>query len=383
MTSAARSDRSILFMPLEFTGWEMGKPQSYTASFGLEDGMLANGARTFVAPAFPPPPHSELAWQDQVSGLAGGMGFDQAWIGLVHAKYDPGFCAWLTANVPVRVGMLFESMAYTPRECSELPLLAGREAHVFRQIASLGLTHVLCGDERDAAVIEASGAVRAIWFPSAVPERFVGHGGRPVLAGRSAFFGNLYSEERRRLADYPGIRELLAFPKGPELATDLPAGFDAVHARMALAARERPEALAEIHARYVQELRQLRQGIFACWMGGLAQWNGLVNLPSYFKGYAGRVIEAMGAGVPAVSWRIPERPRNLRLFEDGREILLFDRRDVPHLVEHLTRLRQDPDFGQRIIAAARLKVLRYHTSEIRVRQVFDWIDEGMSPDYGC
>ena len=53
------------------------------------------------------------------------------------------------------------------------------------------------------------------------------------------------------------------------------------------------------------------------------------------------------------------------------------------MVEHLNRLHQDLAHGRRIVEAARQKVLRYHTSEHRVRQMFDWIDDGMVPDYGC
>ena len=379
MTPGAPRNRSILFMPLEFPSWLLGKPHSYTVQFGLEDGMLANGARTFVVPAFPPPPVSRESWQERTAALAG----DRAWLGLVHARFDPGFCEWLVEHVPVRVGMLFESMDYTDGECAELPALAGREQHVLKQIRSLGLTHVLCGDERDAAVIEAAGAARAVWFPSAVPERFVARDYRPPLIYRTAFFGTLYSDERRALAARPGIHDLLALPRGPELGTDLPAGFDEVHGWMVESLRSGHGTAQEIHAGYVEKLRSLRLGIFRSWMEGLPRWNGLVNLPSYFKGYAGRVIEGMAANVPVVSWEIPGRPRNSALFEDGREILLFGRDDPDRLVEHLERLRADLGHGRRILEAARGKVLRLHTSEVRVRQIFDWIDEGDAPDYGC
>ncbi len=383
MTFGTQRNRSILFMPLEFPGWELGKPHSYTVTFGLEDGMRANGARTFVLPVFPPPPFSQESWQDRAPELAGGMPYDQAWVGLVHARFSPGFCAWLKEKVPVRVGMLFESMSYTDMEREENSALAGREEHVFRQIHALGLTHVLCGDERDAGVIEATGAARAVWFPSAVPERFVGRSYRPPSINRAAFFGNFYSEERRQLVSRPGIHSILSFPRGPELGTDLPAGFDDVHAWMVQALRAKEGSTKEIHARYVQELRRLRFGIFQSWMGGLPLWNGVVNLPSFVKAYAGRVIETMAANVPMVSWEVPERPRNLALFEDGKEILLFQRQRVENMVEHLNRLHQDLAHGRRIVEAARQKVLRYHTSEHRVRQMFDWIDDGMVPDYGC
>jgi hypothetical protein len=371
----ARS-QSVLFMPLEFPRWEQGKPQSYTAQFGLEEGLLANGASTFVVPAMAPSPGGEACWQNHAPALAAGRSFDQAWLGLVHGRYQPGFCAWLAERVPVRVGLLFESMSCTLEECEQLPALGGRQAHVLRQARALGLTHALCGDERDVAVLEAAG-VRAVWFPSAVPERFVGRDYRPPSSNRAAFFGSLYSEERRRLAALPGLQNLLALPQGPEAGTGLPAAFDALHA---WTAQGPPEAL---HGEYVERLRLLRREIFTAWMGGLGQWNGLVNLPSYFKGYPGRVVEAMAANVPVVSWAIPERPRARALFEDGREILLFRRESPGQLVEQLGRLRSDLGFGRRLLEAARQKVLTLHTSETRVRQVLRWIEQGREPDYGC
>jgi len=100
------------------------------------------------------------------------------------------------------------------------------------------------------------------------------------------------------------------------------------------------------------------------------------------KAYAGRVTEAMAGNVPVVSWEIPGRPRNLALFEDGKEILLFPREDEACFIEILNRLHRDLSFGRGILTAARQKVLRFHTSEIRVRQVFDWIEEGLEPTFG-
>jgi len=368
-------------MPLEFPAWKEAKPHSYTATFGLEEGLAANGAATFVVPGFPPPAAAQEGWQGRTPALAAGLAFDQAWLGLVHAKYPPEFCSWLKDRVPVRVGLLSESLTYTRQACLELPTLPGREAYALRQIQSLGLTHVLCSDERDADAIEGSGLARAIWFPTAVPERCISLEHRPPQVAPAVFFGDLYSEERRRLAALPELKDLLAFPRGPEAASGLPAAFDALHAWLAGAMAQAPAPGAEVHLRYVEELRALRKAIFASWMEGLSGWNGLVNLESYFQGYAGRVFEAMAAGVPVVSWAVPDRPRTRALFEDGEDLLLFQPGDVSGLVDHLSRIHADPALARRLREAARQKMLRHHTSEHRVRQVFAWIEEGEPPLY--
>jgi len=370
-------------MPLEFPAWSTGKPHSYTATFGLEEGLLAGGASTFVVPGFPPHPPGRDCWQARMPGLAAGRTFDQAWLGLIHAKYPEDFCAWLVDNVPVRVGMLSESLTYTPEACLELPTLAGRKAYALRQIASLGLTHVLCSDERDAAVVTGACGAQAVWFPASVPERCIHRDYHPPRARQAAFFGDLYSEERKRLASHPALLGLLAFPPGPEAGSGLPAAFDALHANLAQALAEGPAGPEALLETYVGKLRTLRKAIFESWMGGLSHWNGLVNLESYFQGYAGRVFEAMAANVPVVSWEVPDRPRTAALFEDGKEILLFRPREADHMVENLDRLHRDPAFSRGIVEAARHKMLAHHTAEGRIRQILAWIREGRLPEYGC
>ena len=69
---------------------------------------------------------------------------------------------------------------------------------------------------------------------------------------------------------------------------------------------------------YVTALQQIRLAEFTEWMAQLPQWPAIVNLPSLAKFYGGRVIEAMAAGRPVISWNIPDHPQNLGLFEPGK-----------------------------------------------------------------
>ena len=89
----------------------------------------------------------------------------------------------------------------------------------------------------------------------------------------------------------------------------------------------------------------------------------------------------MAAGRPVISWEIPGRPLNKALFEDEREILLYPENDPHQLASHLKRILTDRDLSQRIVLNARKKIRRFHTSEIRVRQILDWINNGQVPAY--
>ncbi len=89
----------------------------------------------------------------------------------------------------------------------------------------------------------------------------------------------------------------------------------------------------------------------------------------------------MAAGWPVISWDVP-RARTKALFTPGWEILLFDKNKPEELAAQIDRLQKDPVFARQLAENARQKILRYHTAEIRVRQIFDWIQDGKRPDYG-
>ena len=89
----------------------------------------------------------------------------------------------------------------------------------------------------------------------------------------------------------------------------------------------------------------------------------------------------MAAGRPVISWK-PPRERTQALFTPGKEILWFERDKPEQLAEQIRWLQANPDVAKEIVENAQRKVLRYHTSEIRVRQILDWIEHGAEPDYG-
>lgn len=370
----------VLLVQLEFTGWHQARSWAYGGSFGLVEGLAAHGVDTFILPAFgQAPPDAASLWLRRAAEICGGQRFDQVWIWLVHAPYEESFLDWVSEIAPVRVGWVCESLGYEAHELAEHPHLGGYRDRIIGQMR--GLTHVVAVDESDVDYINSRGIARAAWWPACVPQRFIFSAYAPPASNLAAFHGVPYSGERRGMVQRADLQGLLVCPQPPEEGTGYPERFDELHRRKA-AELQSGAAPEQVLNQYVDTLRAIRQEVFSLWLESLKQWSAVVNLPTYVKAYAGRVTEAMAAGRPVISWGVPNRPRTKALFEDGREILLFDRNDPSQLAEGIRSIQHDPELGRRIAEAAREKIVRYHTAENRVRQILEWVHSGTEPDYG-
>ncbi|MDC8447834.1 MAG: glycosyltransferase [Nitrospira sp.] len=366
----------ILLVQLEFGTWDRARAWSYLGNFAVEDGLRANGCECVTIPALcDVPDTSPLSWLHHAKDLLTGRRFDQVWVWLVHNRYSDAFLVWLAELAPVRVGLIMESLRYSEEEYRRWPHLRERAGFVERQVKYM--THVLTADEHDAEVFNQAGSVQAVFWPSAVPSRFITATIERSPRRESAFYGELYGERKAWLT-MPGLSDVLIHPPSAEAETTFPQFFNALHQQMSERLqsgwRPDPAALTE----YVGLWRRLREAIFANWLASLKPWSGIVNLPSLFQSYAGRVVEAMAAGRPVISWKIPDRPRTHDLFEEGREILLYPKDRPSILKEHVERVGRDADYAGNIAAAARLELLRSHTAEARARQWLDWIETGQS-----
>ena len=169
--------------------------------------------------------------------------------------------------------------------------------------------------------------------------------------------------------------------KSSEHSTYLPSVFDAVQS---VTLKKLEEGFIpqeqDLHL-YVDMLRQIRRRCFDHWLHTLQQGSAVVNLPSFVKTYAGRVVEGMAAGRPVASWRIPGRPKTDELFVSGNEILHYSAKSPAELAEQIRYLIDNPTMASRIAANARLKLSLHHTTETRVRQIMDWLILGCRPDY--
>jgi GT2 family glycosyltransferase/SAM-dependent methyltransferase/thioredoxin-like negative regulator of GroEL len=376
MTHARR--HTALLLQLEFPTWATARPWTYSANFAVQEGLTAAGVDCLTVPVIAETPcSSPESWLFHARRFIGTRRFDQVWVWLVHSPLDAAALEWIAGLAPVRVGILMESLRYDEEDYTWAPHLRDRLERVEQQLRYF--THVLAPDERDAEDFTARRAIRALWWPPMVPERFITLPAAPPRERRAVFHGTPYGPRRSWVA-HPSLTDRLLYHKAAP-ATRYHRLFDELQQRAASCLRERA-VTDSVMQQYVRTLQKVRLGEFQEWMAGLPQWPAIVNLPSLAKFYGGRVFEGMAAGRPVISWTIGGRPRNLALFEQEKDILLFPPDDPDALARHIDRLRQDGDFARSLATNAQQKLRCYHTAERRVLDTLHWIETGAQPSYG-
>jgi len=370
----------ILFVMLEFPNWYQARFHGYNSHFGIVEGLTEAGAKITVLPAMYGLMSSDRqSWLSRAKELFANEKFDQVWISLVHANFDLEFLEWLATVAPVRVGVLCESLQYTQSEIDQMPALATRSQLVHHQLSRL--THVICVDEVDADQLPRSARIPALWIPATVPARNVFKDYQTPTSQKAVFVGSLYSTERRHFATHTRLKEFMEIGQSPEDATDIPKRFNMLNTLVAQTLERSPAVPLTVMIKHAVLLHMLRRESMDLWMKSLNSWLALVNLPTFSKCFSGRVIETMGMGIPVIAFKIPDRPRNNSLFEEGREILFFDRDKPEQLIIQISTLQQNPGRAREIALAARDKVHLLHTQEVRMRQVLMWLADGSVPSF--
>lgn len=371
----------ILHCTVEFPTWERARAFSYVVQIGLEEGFAANGA-TFetVISIKDMPALLQKNWLRQIQHAYGGRRFDQVWIEIVHADWDETFLQWVAEIAPVRVAYSIESLDYDPEVTARYPQFLNRRREVESRLRHM--THIVTADEKDADDFARRGFLPAFWWALApVPERFFVPA-PPVVTEPVAYFcGSLYGG-RAEWLKRPDLAPYLQKLPSPEDGTPYPALFDTLMQNaLGNAAAGRPIERTYMES-LLDPLRTVRKEGHRLWMEAQRRGAAVVNLPSFYKGYASRVPDAMAAGRPVVSWEVPERPRTNALFADGEEILLYPQANPARLAEQVTRVVQEPSYGRKIAERALAKMKAHHTLEHRVGQILDWAENGTVPDYG-
>ncbi|MFQ5513144.1 MAG: glycosyltransferase [Myxococcota bacterium] len=334
---------------------------SYISSLGYVEALQACGVEVtwLTSP-----------WLPLREPLLKGRHFDQVWlIDLVHLEPPAGFFAQLEALAAVRVGLIGESLRYSAEELGDHPDYATRESVVRRR--SEHLTHVLCCDEDDARHLSSEG-VAALWLPPGMLRSLVVPEDAVQPKGPIGFIGEIYPK-RARFFDHQGLRKRLL----RVVPNDRPRELEARYLEL-VGCIERSQAGDEdprvAHRRYNAALIALRREIYLRYLAAFSGLGATINPPTLFKSYPGRVYEAIARGVPVLSWRIPERPGAERLFEPGREIVLFDACDPDALCELLDRTAADPVAGRVQALRARQRLLADHTLEARCLQALRFME---------
>lgn len=374
------ANRRILFISLEFPLWKQARSWSYTANMGIEEGFSANGVSFVTVPVlyglwcWDP-----ASWLCHLKDICSGKQFDQVWIEVVHNYFDNRILSYIETLAPVRLAIIAESLTYPDEIYTLSPDLRNRQEEVVSRLKYM--THALVGDEKDSEWLNNRHIIKALWWVQAIPERVLCSSVRPSTTKEALFTGAMYGVREQWLY-HPALKGLLVHQKPLEEDAHLPELFDQTNTNIITVLKTGNSFSEELLARHVDLLRTIRRQSFALWLKGLTYGSAVVNLPSFFQSYAGRVYEGMASGQPVISWRIPDRPRVNSLFEDGRDILLFSKDDPEQLAEQIRRVQSDPEFAEYIATNARNKIITYHTMEKRVAQIINWIYTGDEPDYG-
>lgn len=379
VTAHSAKGPKILLLQLEFPNWQQGRAWSYAASYGVADGLRANGAQCTTIPLIANSASHSDAWLAHARSLVAGQRFDQVWVWLVHTPFDQQVLDWISGLAPVRVGVVMESLVYDQTDYAWAPHLRERQGRVERELRSC--THALLLDECDAQRLIGRVPVEALWWPPMVPARFIKASTLPPTHDVGVFHGTPYGTRQQWLT-HPILKEHLRFVQSGQPTTQFQRMYDQLQAvmlrRMSSALPVSPVQMAE----YVETLHKIREGEFGEWIGRLPQWAAIVNLPSLAKGFGGRVFEGMAAGRPVVSYPIPNHPLNNALFVDGEEIVFYDAASTESLREALDRVLRDQSLATKLARNAENKLRAFHTSEYRLKQTLAWIESGQKPDYG-
>lgn len=375
MTKFANPEVNVLLIQLEFSTWSRARAWTYSAQLAFEEGLEANGVKFVTMLALHGLSPQELeTWVTQVREVCASTQFDQVWIELVHLNLDDSFLTWLSSVVPVRVAIIGESLEYAPEVYSIAPALKERRNVVESRLRFM--THALVCDERDEERLNANGLVKAMWWQTAIPRRFVC--GEPSLPefDCATFFGALYGERKEWLK--MGILKDILVRTGSGIDTSrYPHLFDEIQAIIVFLLK-RGIHHTQLRDDYLAILRRIRREIFALILDDYRTGCAVVNLPHFVQAYSGRVGEAMAAGRPVITWEIPDRPRTKALFEEGKEILIFPKNEPEELASHIRSIQSDPEFGHSIAVHARDKILRCFTTEKLVERILEWIRNGKS-----
>jgi glycosyltransferase involved in cell wall biosynthesis len=355
---------------LEFNDWREAKPWSYVASYGLLDGFEACGAEWTVLPSL-------LIWGDRSLNpfidarerLLEAETYDQVWVWLTHAHYPPDFWPWVKRIAPVRVGILMESLRYTAEE------LASWEGYGWRFDAAVEqasyLTHLVTYDEQDGVELAAVTGLPTHMCHGMVPERSVRDLPAPV-DGKVIFLGTLYDKRLEFLAK-ADLGDRVRMLGTPETGTGLQAEFDAL-TKQALddlrAGTMTPEALRAFILGLKDIRERILEGVMDVYRDGLA----ILNLPAYFKGFPGRVVEALAAGVPIVTNRLDGRPESSAMLSQGEHLIYYDASDPADLARQLDMLIPNQALRDRLVANGRDRLRQHLTSEAQMAVLQAWID---------
>lgn len=376
----SRQKLRILFIQHELYQWQRAKMWGYNWHLGIEEGLRANNVdfTTLTTTCFP-----------RAKEICAEKEFDQVWINDITHIFEPGGCGgyqlnerdleWIASMAPIRLGFIIEALEYTEEDYKNNPALYNARSSLATTINYV--THLMAPDEEDLPAIRGMRQIPVAWLVGPVPKNYVCREVAIPPIKNPVFNGTAYGE-RAKWLEMPEIKNLIIHKISSDNMSDLPSLFNDLNSAYLAEMLKTQFLINSYYDEYLDALRKIRRRAFEMYIESLQDGCAVVALPSFARIYTGHVYEGMAAGRPVVTVENPFRPRLNRLFENGKDILLYPRDNPSVLVEHIRHILNNPEFGQQIAVNARRKLLRYHTIEKRVQQIIKWIETGEEPTYG-
>lgn len=350
----------VLLILGEHPNWRGARHISYHCHLGLEESLKNHGVEvtTLLNPLM-----------SQAPTLLKGCRFDQVWCEVfVNPGLTDEVTEWMAEVAPVRLGLCAESTVYSEEELFVKPELATMSVCFRKRLPYL--THLALGDEADPERWASNHLQTAWWLVSAnrsqistspIPEPF-----------KARFYGHVYGD-RKVWLENPALHGLVdAAPHSEgELFVH---SFDFWRLFWRYWNRRGWSDRSSLREFFLEGSRLFRRQASNSWQAHLQSAGAVVSLPLIFKSFPGRVTEGMAAYRPVLCWRVPDRPMLESIFEDGKEIFLYD--SPEQLAEQVRRLALEPSLRNQVAQQAQRRLLAYHTTEYRVSQLLRWVESG-------
>ncbi|MGA2297763.1 MAG: glycosyltransferase, partial [FCB group bacterium] len=311
----------------------------------------------------------------------GSQKYDQVWFEATHSQFDDDCLNWINNIAPVRFAFVSESNEFHPQEYKINP--AGVEARRKNISRNLSIaTNLICVDEKDVEYYNNEKKIPALWYGGgSVPLSFFPDDVAPSNDNPAYFFGTPYGE-RKEWMDYPSFKGLLEVGVSAEDSTGFPNQFNELNKRITQMLSKLGSINTDLMFSFIDQIRTIRKSTFPIFLDSLISGMAVVNLPQSARAYASRVKQGLAMGRVVVSFRIEDRPLTNMLFEDGKEILLYNRENKEELVELLRKIKLEPKFAENIARNALKKMLNYHSTELFVQGILNWFESGEELDFG-
>ncbi|MCX6150717.1 MAG: glycosyltransferase [Ignavibacteriales bacterium] len=208
------------------------------------------------------------------------------------------------------------------------------------------------------AINNAMKTVQAVVYAHEIDEELFGNYGVPVLWQPFAIDENLFPEPKRYLS-----RKQKAFFKGKTT----PFYYEKTYSKRRVIAQQLKQSNSfEIYEDYNwQSNRQFIEE--------MNEYQITLGLPSLSPTMVVRPFEAMGSGCVCFQNKVLGGKTNL-LFEDGKNLLLYDENNIPELIEKVKYVIDNPEYGRQIAEAGYKEVMEKHTINNRVSGFLKWLE---------